>query len=129
MGATKKGRKIADEKIRELITSERKKNGLSYEKLGEKLGVSASYLFRLEKGDRSNPSSEVLAKFCELFDVDPRSLLDMPSLGMMVDGNLMEMDDIQELLDFMLSMNVENMRDVTSLLARINKLQNQIQSK
>ena len=111
-----------------MLKEERKKKKWSYDELGKKLGVSASYMFRLEKGERTNPSSDVLKKVCELFGVDPRTVLDMDMDvidGLAINGKIIDADVMQETFKRLLDTDVEKMSEVSSLLQHIGELQKQ----
>lgn len=57
----------------------RNRSGLTLEKLGERLGVSASYISRLETG-KQYPSIGTLIKFACALEVRPGELLDEISI-------------------------------------------------
>lgn len=112
-----------NEEIMELIKAERKRLGLSYDSLGKKLGVSASYLYRLEKGKRKNPSSSVLKSLCEFFNIDPGKLLQMEPNLVDVDGQQVDIKVLTEVYDLVMKTDVDKMSDVMDLLVRIKDLQ------
>lgn len=115
---------FVDEEIRELIKLERSKRGWSYEELGRRIGVSASYIFRLEKGQRQNPSTKVLKALCELFDIDPGRVLLMEPHVLTVEGKTVNMDVVHEMFDMIMKMNVDKTSEVIVLLDRISTIQN-----
>jgi transcriptional regulator with XRE-family HTH domain len=114
---------VVNEEIMALIKQERKKRGWSYEELGNRLGVSASYMFRLEKGQRQNPSTKVLKSLCELFDIDPNQVMLMEPNIIKVGNLSIEMPVIQELFEFILNTNTEKTGEVFALLERISAIQ------
>lgn len=115
---------FVDEEIRELIKCERMKRGWSYEELAKRIGVSASYIFRLEKGQRQNPSTKVLKALCELFDIDPGRVLLMEPHVLTINGKTINMDVIHETFELILNMDVDKTSEVLVLLERINSIQN-----
>jgi len=56
------------------IRAQRKIRRLSVDELAEHLGLSASYVGLLERGDRC-PSLKVVYNLCVLFDISPNELL------------------------------------------------------
>lgn len=114
---------VVNQEIMELIKKERKKAGLSYDELGKRLGVSASYLYRLEKGQRKNPSSAVLKSLCELFNIDPSKVLQMEPNLVNVNGQSVDMNVMTEVYDLVMKTDVDKTSDVMALLARIKEFQ------
>lgn len=57
------------------ITFYRKKQGMTKRELATKIGVSESYIGKLEKGACINPSTEMLMKLSNLFTCSITSLL------------------------------------------------------
>jgi transcriptional regulator with XRE-family HTH domain len=114
---------VVNEEIMALIKMERKKRGWSYEELGQRLGVSASYMFRLEKGQRQNPSTKVLKSLCELFDIDPSKVMLMEPNIVKVGSMSVEIPVMQELFEFIMNTDVQKTSEVMVLLERISFLQ------
>lgn len=52
-----------------LIFHSRKKKGISLDKLSKEVGVNASFISKIENGDRKLPSRHV-HKLCDLLDID-----------------------------------------------------------
>ena len=114
---------VVNEEIMEMIKAERKRRGWSYEELGKRLGVSASYLYRLEKGQRKNPSSTVLKSLCELFNIDPGKVLQMEPNLVDVNGQQVDMSVLTEVYDLVMKTDVDKTSDVMELLGRIKEFQ------
>lgn len=114
---------VVNEEIMEMIKAERKRRGWSYEELGKRLGVSASYLYRLEKGQRKNPSSTVLKSLCELFNIDPGKVLQMEPNPVDGSGASLDMKVVYEVYDLAMNTDVDKLSDVMRLLGRIKELQ------
>lgn len=114
---------VVNQEIMEMIKAERKKAGLSYEELGKRLGVSASYLYRLEKGQRKNPSSTVLKSLCELFNIDPSKVLQMEPNLVNVNGQAVDLSVLTEVYDLVIKTDVDKTSDVMELLGRIKTIQ------
>lgn len=53
-----------------LFQQKREDAGLSQRQLADELRVSRTYVSRLERGEYSNPSPQVLMRFAKRFDVD-----------------------------------------------------------
>lgn len=53
----------------------RKAKGFSLKKVEEEIEVSASYINRLEKGNRQNPSIYVLEKLSNFYGLDPKEIM------------------------------------------------------
>jgi transcriptional regulator with XRE-family HTH domain len=62
-------------KLHEKIKSLRVKKGLSQAEMASKIGLSHGHITRLESG-KFNPSTEVLKKIADLFDVSTDFMLD-----------------------------------------------------
>ena len=60
--------------IGENVRSERKKRKFSIENLADYIELSASYVGLIERGERC-PSLKSILKLCELFQVDPNTLI------------------------------------------------------
>lgn len=58
----------------------REARGISKAGLAKVDGLSASYITQLEKGRRTNPSTETLVNLAEALQVDPRALYFAPSV-------------------------------------------------
>lgn len=114
---------VVNDEIMEMIKAERNRRGWSYEELGARLGVSASYLYRLEKGQRKNPSSTVLKSLCELFNIDPSKLLQMEPNLVDVNGQQVDMSVLTEVYDLVMKTDVDKTNDVMELLGRIKEFQ------
>ena len=54
----------------------REEKGLSLVELGERAGISASYINRIELGERNAPSYPIIEKLAEGLDVNPALLMD-----------------------------------------------------
>lgn len=48
---------------------------LSLSEVGEYIGVSPSYIFRLENGERKNPSISVISKICNYYNLNLSDVL------------------------------------------------------
>lgn len=55
--------------------------GLSLKNVEEKLGISASYIHRLESGNRTNPSAQVIKMLSEFYKVKDYELLELTSIN------------------------------------------------
>ncbi|MFC0015222.1 MULTISPECIES: helix-turn-helix transcriptional regulator [Allobacillus] len=60
--------------IAKLIKVEKSKNGFTYEKIATEVGCSSSYVFRLEKGLRKEPSYTVVKRMIEMFGLSEDDL-------------------------------------------------------
>ena len=58
----------------DLFQQKRQNAGLSQRQLANELRVSRTYVSRLERGEYSNPSPQVLLRFAKRFDVDLNDL-------------------------------------------------------
>lgn len=61
----------------EWMHEKRIKQGKSLNDLAELTGYSASYIFRIEKGKRKNPTQKVITKIIEALGYDPETVLPM----------------------------------------------------
>lgn len=114
---------LVNENIGAILKQERQKRGWSYEELGKRIGVSASYMYRLESGQRANPSTKVLRAICELFDIEPTKVMAMEPQSLMLNGNSIDMDVVQEVMNLIVNMDVDKTTDVFILLEKVTSLQ------
>lgn len=61
---------MAQEHIGKHVRARRLQLGLSQRGLARRTGVTATYLSRLESGDRANPTLLVLESLCEALDLE-----------------------------------------------------------
>ncbi|WP_346867574.1 helix-turn-helix transcriptional regulator [Clostridium sp. UBA1353] len=59
----------------------RMQRGLSLKNVEDSLGISASYVHRLESGDRTNPSIQVLKLLGRFYNVKDSELLGLTSIN------------------------------------------------
>ncbi|HLK61574.1 MAG TPA: helix-turn-helix transcriptional regulator [Chthonomonadaceae bacterium] len=57
------------------LLSLRKDRGLSLEAAGKRAGISGTYIYKIEKGLRGQPSQKVLISLAEVYGIDPQKLL------------------------------------------------------
>lgn len=57
------------------LRTARTEAGLSIRELARLTGVSHAYLFKLEAGQKENPSAEKLQRLAEVLEIDPSTLL------------------------------------------------------
>ncbi|WP_299515703.1 helix-turn-helix domain-containing protein [uncultured Rummeliibacillus sp.] len=106
-----------EDKIQNVILTKRKELGWTREQLGARLGVSSSYIYRLERGDRNNPSTKVLLGLCELFNLSPNEITDVDNLH--ENYYLMDKRKIEEynqLKEFILGIDVDKIKKLQDLL-------------
>lgn len=65
----------------EFLKEERKKKGLSLQEFATILGISSSYLYRIETGDRKNPSAMVINILAKYFNVPTDYIVSMTGYG------------------------------------------------
>lgn len=68
-------RKIS-ENFGAILRHYREEKGLSLAELGERAGISASYINRIELGERNAPSYPIIEKLAEGLDINPVLLMD-----------------------------------------------------
>lgn len=107
-----------DDKIQNVILTKRKELGWTRQQLGEKLGVSSSYIYRLERGDRNNPSTKVLMGLCELFQLTPNEITDVDSSNInnyfMTDKQ--QIEEYNQLKEFIMGIDVDKIKKLQDLL-------------
>lgn len=108
----------ADIKIQQIIKEKRHEYGWSREELGEKLGVSSSYIYRLERGDRKNPSTKVLMGLCELFNLSPNEITDTYNENSSMLLNNQQIEEYEEMKNFILSIDIKRLQKIQNLLTR-----------
>lgn len=116
---------VVNDEIMALLKVERKKRGWSYEELGKRLGVSASYMYRLEKGQRQNPSVKVLKSLCELFDIEPSRVMLMEPNLIQVGSVPVSLKVIQDSFDLLLNTDTQKTSEVISLLEHVKLMQDE----
>ncbi|STB71347.1 helix-turn-helix domain-containing protein [Clostridium baratii] len=57
-------------KIGKRLKDERLKLGLSLQYMEEKTGVNAAYIYRIEEGERKNPSIKIIKRICDFYKLD-----------------------------------------------------------
>lgn len=62
--------KIIERVFSEVIKSKRLEKGWSFKRVSLKTGINASYLNRLEKGERKNPGATALFKLSKVLEID-----------------------------------------------------------
>ncbi|PGT89890.1 helix-turn-helix domain-containing protein [Bacillus thuringiensis] len=60
-----------------LLRLARKKQGLTMEQVSRKIGISINYVSILEKGERMNPSDEILCQLSRLLLIDEKELFSL----------------------------------------------------
>jgi|HigsolmetaAR206D_1030411.scaffolds.fasta_scaffold00120_34 transcriptional regulator with XRE-family HTH domain len=109
--------------IPRMVRTEREKRFMTYADVAKGVGVSASYIYRLEKGMRKKPSFDVLARIIEFFGLTDRDLRQY------IDGDISEPPILgiqQELLDFAKEMDTNSMAEVSKLLDMVREYQNSV---
>lgn len=93
---------------------------MTYTDVANGVGVSSSYIFRLEKGMRKKPSYEILARIVDFFDLDYQDLMNY------IEGEIpseIQKDPQKDLLDYARSMDTKNMDQVNQLLELVRAYQ------
>ncbi|MDQ0160750.1 helix-turn-helix domain-containing protein [Alkalibacillus salilacus] len=78
-----------------MLKHERKRQGLSLQRLGELTGMSASYIHRVETTERQNPSLTVVLLLAKALEFTPYQLF---NLFIDVDGDWNATPSLEELL-------------------------------
>ncbi len=76
-----KGRKQMPAEFGKLIRRLREEKGYSLEQLSKKVDVSASYVHRIETGEKKRPSFVIIEEIAEALDVDVFDLLQISNSG------------------------------------------------
>jgi transcriptional regulator with XRE-family HTH domain len=61
-------------KIGEFLRLKRLEKRLSQSDIAERVGVSTNYISEIEKGNKTNPSDEIILKLAEVFNLDEDDL-------------------------------------------------------
>ncbi|RPJ97238.1 XRE family transcriptional regulator [Rummeliibacillus sp. TYF005] len=104
---------MTTDKIQNVILTKRKELGWTREQLGEKLGVSPSYIWRLERGDRNNPSTKILMGLCALFNISPNEITDVDNSHIM---DKRKIEEYNQLKEFILEIDVDKIKKLQDLL-------------
>ena len=104
--------------IEEAIKESRKEQNLSLVQLNKLTGITASYINRLENGERKKPSLDILLKLVKVLDIDLSSIEILPpSLQNLLDENFLDKETINTQPT---SINNLNPSDLSKLLKFIN---------
>lgn len=118
-----------DNELGIFLKSERNKKKLSLEKVAKAIGVSASYIHRLENGDRKNPSIAVLEQLCEFFSLNPQKVLKMAGLSkestILVEDIKIPLSRIESIASFMLKVNLSDFAQILTLKEEVEKFQSE----
>lgn len=68
------------------LKTARKEAGLKAKELAEILGISAAYLSQLEKGNRTNPGSDLIARIAAALKIPANQLIQPASLPLPTSG-------------------------------------------
>ncbi|WP_144536962.1 helix-turn-helix transcriptional regulator [Bacillus thuringiensis] len=116
-----------DNELGTFLKSERNKKKLSLEKVAKAIGVSASYIHRLENGDRKNPSIAVLEQLCEFFSLNPQKVLKMAGLSkestILVEDIKIPLSRIESIASFLLTVNLSDFAQILTLKEEVEKFQ------
>lgn len=109
--------------IQKLLKEERQKRLMTYEDVGNALGCSASYVFRIEKGKRKKPSYEIVSKMINVFELSDSDL------NKYIDGDIaLEVNKVEEsekdIINFIKKMDVNDFSQVNLLLQQVKEYQN-----
>jgi len=66
---------MENNELGKLLKIKRKEMDLSLKDVENMIGVSASYINRLEVGNRLNPSAYVIKKLCDLYNISVSSII------------------------------------------------------
>ncbi|EOU1462720.1 helix-turn-helix transcriptional regulator [Clostridium perfringens] len=63
--------------IAQLLKNERENRGLTLNYVAKEVGMSVSYLYRIEEGERKEPSIKFLRGLAEFYNIDFYYLIDL----------------------------------------------------
>lgn len=63
-------------RIGELLRLKRVEKRQSLSEIAEKVGVSINYISEIEKGNKTNPSDDIIVRLAEIFNLDEDDLFD-----------------------------------------------------
>ncbi|EGT0693497.1 helix-turn-helix domain-containing protein [Clostridium perfringens] len=63
--------------IAQVLKKERENKGLTLNSVAKEVGMSASYLYRIEEGERKKPSIKFLRSLAEFYNIDFYYLIDL----------------------------------------------------
>lgn len=93
----------------------RKAKGLSLKQVEEEIEVSASYINRLEKGNRQNPSIFVLEKLSSFYGLDLKIIMKLAGYNV----KSTSIDLTEEIIDLLQNININRAID---LLVKIKQI-------
>lgn len=66
--------------FRQILSEARIEKGMTYAEMEERSGVSASYIHRLETGQRKSPSLSIIMALCECLELNIHDVLERMGL-------------------------------------------------
>lgn len=136
-------------RLGEFLLNERKKRNLSLKDVENATEISASYINRLEKGNRNNPSMYVLEKLSSFYEINPVKVIELsryessePSKDnslsqnlsifldssdtIFLDGKEIESKSLKVLMGRILDLNIDNFTEVINFLNCLKEFQHSL---
>lgn len=131
-------------KLGEFLKEQRRNKGLSLKEVEEEIEISASYLNRLEKGNRQNPSIFVLERLSKFYGLEPKLIMSLAGFECEQEGsnNIIEImtsnqvitvngievpgEEFREVVKLLFSVNTSDFLSLAELANKIKCLQNSL---
>lgn len=109
-----------NESFGSLVKHLRQKAGYTLQEVQDISGISASYIHRIEKGERKAPSFKIIEKLADALQTDRATLLALANLE--VDENIVSIDELLYANNFTIDGQVANKKQKTILVKMLTKI-------
>jgi len=137
-------------KLGEFLVGVRRERKLSLKDVENATEISASYINRLEKGNRNNPSMYTLEKLSSFYGISPIKVMELSgyklsttlketnscqnlstfvnsSNFLLIGGKQVSSEIFQSVVNKMLDLNIDSFMEVVNFLNYVKELQNSIE--
>lgn len=109
-----------NESFGSLVKHLRQKAGYTLQEVQDISGISASYIHRIEKGERKAPSFKIIEKLADVLNADRATLLALANLE--VDENIVSIDELLYANNFTVDGQVANKKQKTIFVKMLTKI-------
>lgn len=109
-----------NESFGSLVKHLRQKAGYTLQEVQDISGISASYIHRIEKGERKAPSFKIIEKLADVLNADRATLLALANLE--VDENIVSIDELLYANNFTVNGEVANKKQKTIFVKMLTKI-------
>lgn len=109
-----------NESFGSLVKHLRQKAGYTLQEVQDISGISASYIHRIEKGERKAPSFKIIEKLADVLHADKATLLALANLE--VNENIVSIDELLYANNFTVDGQVANKKQKTIFVKMLTKI-------